>query len=121
LVVILAYVTKFQGETVDLEYRPVAIDDKHARHLPAIVQGGSSGSASIPGVTLVMREYRLDPAVLPFDRAKSLGIEVIPPEVRQAAKAAASVRAMKAARDVGIDVLPPPEVGKPFEFSLTDT
>ena len=121
LVVILAYVTKFQGETPDLEYRPVVFDDKRERYLPESVQGGSSGSASIPEVTLVLREYRLDPKILPFDLATSLGIEVIPPEVRQAARVAASVRAMKLARDAGVALPPRPEVGKPFEFSLTDT
>ncbi len=121
LVVILAYVTRFQGDTPDLEYRPVAFDDQRVRHLPAIYQGGSSGSSSISGVTAVLREYRLDPTVLPFNRVKRLGIEVIPPEVRRAAKAAASVRAMQAARDAGVEILPLPEVGKPFEFSLTDT
>ena len=99
---------QIRGRTPDLEYRPVAFDDKRNAHLPPIVQGGSSGSASIPGVTLVMREYRLDPAVLPYDRVKRLGIEVIPPEVRQTAKAAASERAMQAARDAGIEVLPRP-------------
>ena len=118
---ILAYVTRFQGDTPDLEYCPVAFDDKRVRHLPAVYQGGSSGSSSISGVTVVMREYRLDPAVLPFNRVKRLGIEVIPPEVRRAAKAAASVR-----RDAGGPGCrgrdpAPPEIGKPFEFSLTDT
>lgn len=68
-----------------------------------------------------MREYRLDPAVLPFNQVKRLGIEVIPPETRQVAKAAASVRAVQAARDSGVEMLPAPEVGKPFPFSLTDT
>ena len=34
---------------------------------------------------------------------------------------AASARAMQEARDAGIEILPRPEVGKPFEFSLTDT
>ena len=73
------------------------------------------------GVMLVLTEYRLDPAVLPFDRVKRLGIEVVPAEVRRAAKAAASVRAMQEAREARVEILPRPEVGKPFEFSLTDT
>jgi uncharacterized protein (TIGR03067 family) len=121
LVVILAYVTRFHGDTADREYRPVAFDYKRRGYLLTVGQGGSSGSASIPGVTLVMREYRLDPAVLPYDAVKRLGIEVIPPDVRQAAKADASVWALQAARDAGVEVLPRPEVGKPFAFSLTDT
>ena len=121
MVVILAYVTKFQGDTPDLEYHPVAFDDKRVGHHLKVVQGGSSGSGSIRGAVLVMREYRLDPAVLPFDQVNRLGIEVVPPEVRRATKDAASVRAVKAAREAGVDILPRPEVGKPFEFSLTDT
>ena len=121
MVVILAYMTRFEGDTCDLEYRPVLFDEKLVRYLPAIVQGGSWGSGSIRGAMLVLREYRLDPAVLPFDRVKRLGIEVIPAEVRRDARAAASVRAMQAAREARVEILPRPEVGKPFEFSLTDT
>ena len=121
LVVILAFITKQQGDSPELELRPVAFDEDRARHVPAVVQGGSSGSGSVIGANLVMREYRLDPAVLPFNQVKRLGIEVIPPETRQVAKAAASVRAVQAARDSGVEMLPAPEVGKPFPFSLTDT
>ena len=57
---------------------------------------------------LVMREYRLDPATLPFNRVKRLGIEVIPAEVRRNARAAASVRAMQAAREARVEILPRP-------------
>ena len=42
MVVILAYVTKFQGDTPDLEYHPVAFDDKRVGHHLKVVQGGSS-------------------------------------------------------------------------------
>jgi RNA polymerase sigma factor (sigma-70 family) len=120
-VVMVAYVTRFQGDTPDLEYRPVAFGEQRVRCLPAVVQGGWSGSGSIRGATVVMREYRLDPAVLRFDQVKSLGIEVIPPEVRRAARERASVRALEVARDAGVEILPRPVVGEPFEFSLTDT
>ena len=113
--------TKYQGETPELELRPVAFDGKRVRYLPTIVQGGSSGSAAISGATLVLREYRLDPAVLPFDQVKRWGIEVISPETRQAAKVAARANAAQAARDSGVEIRPAPEVGKPFPFSLTDT
>ncbi len=121
LVVILAFITKQQGDSPELELRPVAFDEHRARHLPKVIQGGSSGSGSIIGASLVMREYRLDPAVLPFNQVKRLGIEVIPPETRQAAKVAARAKAAQAARDAGVEILPVPEVGKPFPFSLTDT
>ena len=121
MVVILAYATKLQGDTPELEYRPVVFDDERGRHVPAVVQGGWSGSSSINGIRLVMREYRLDPGTLPFDHVTKMGIELIPPEVRREATSAASVRAIQAARDAGVEILPRPEVGKPFEFSLTDT
>ncbi len=68
-----------------------------------------------------MREYRLDPTILPFDGVKKLGIEVVPPEARQASEGAASALAMKEARDSRVEILPRPEIGKPYEFSLTDT
>jgi thiol-disulfide isomerase/thioredoxin len=69
---------------------------------------------------LVLREYRLDPAVLPFERVTRLGIESVPPEARQAESTAASERALQVARDARIEIVPRPEVGKPFAFSLTD-
>ena len=119
--VTLAYVTRSQGNARELKYRPVAFDDQRTRYLLATRQGGSSGSASIPDVTLVLTEYRLDPAVLPFDRVKRLGIEVVLPEARQAEANAASARSMQEARDAGIEILPRPELDKRFEFSLTDT
>jgi uncharacterized protein (TIGR03067 family) len=119
MVVTLAYMTKLDRDKPTPEYRPVALDDQKARHLPKRGQGGWSGSARIREVVLVMNEYRLDPGVLPFDRVKRLGIEVVPAEVRRAAEAAASVRAFQEAGTTGIEILPRPEVGKPYEFTLT--
>jgi RNA polymerase sigma factor (sigma-70 family) len=121
MTVTLAYVAWRQNGRRDVDYRPVAFDDQKVRHLPRRVQGGGSESPSIRGVVLMMNEYRLDPAELPFDRVRSLGIELVPTEARQATEAASSGRAMKEAQDAGIEILPRPEVGKPFAFSLTDT
>ena len=64
LVVILAYVTKFEGETPNLEYRPVAFDDKRQRYLPPDRARWFERLRLDSWVTLVMREYRFDPAVL---------------------------------------------------------
>jgi thiol-disulfide isomerase/thioredoxin len=50
-----------------------------------------------------------------------MGIEVVPAEVRRAAREAASARAGWEARAAGIEILTRPEVGKPLEFSFKDT
>jgi thiol-disulfide isomerase/thioredoxin len=121
MVVTLAFVTKADGGKPMLRYRPVAFDDQRTRYLLTPGPAGWSGSASIREAMLVMGEFRLDPAVLPFERAKSLGIEVVPTEARQASEAIASARALQEARATGIEVLPRPEVGKPLAFALTDT
>ena len=121
LVVTLAYITKSRDDENAQQYRPVAFDDKRVRHLLAGGAGGSSGSSTIAGATLVLGEHRLDPEVLPYDRVKHVGIELVPPEALQAARVAASMKAAQAAREAGVEILPAPEIGKPFEFSLTDT
>jgi len=119
MLVTLAFIAKLEGGEPDVEYRPVAIDDKKTRHLFEGHEGGWGGSAPFPDVVLGMNEYRLDPEILPFDRVRSLGVEVVPAEVRREAKAAASARAIQKARGAGIEILPRPEVGKPYEFALT--
>ncbi len=121
LVVTLAYMTRARDDRAEQEYRPVAFDDRRGRFLPKLSGGGGSGSAAIPGANLVLREYRLDPEVLPFDRVKTMGIESVSADARRADDVDASARAIQQAREAGIEVLPLPEVGKPFTFSLTDT
>jgi RNA polymerase sigma factor (sigma-70 family) len=116
----LAYVATLDGGKPDVVYRPVAFDDKKARHLLELNEGGSSESGATRGVLLVMYEYGLDPAVLPPGRVRSLGIEAVPHEALQAEERAASALAIKKAHEMGIEVLPRPEIGKPFVFSLTD-
>ena len=119
MLVTLSFIAKLEGGEPDVDYRPVAVDGKKARYLFEGLEGGWGGSAPFPNVVLGMKEYRLDPEVLPFDRVRSLGIEVVPAEVRREAKAAASVRAIQEARGAGIEILPRPEVGKSYEFALT--
>src|SRR5207245_2052887 len=103
----------------DVEYRPVVFDAKKTRYLPKRGQGGFSGAAAFRGIMLAMNEYRLDPEVLLFDQVKRLGIEAVPAETRREADEVASVLAFQQARDAGIEMLPRPEVGKPYEFTLT--
>jgi thiol-disulfide isomerase/thioredoxin len=121
ILVILATMSRRVDGEPDNEYRPVALDGDNKRYLLKAVGGGWGGSASFPNVILCLQEFRLDPAVLPDDRVKHVGIEVVPAETRRAAKAVAAVQALQQARDLGIEILPRPEVGKPFAFSLTDT
>lgn len=70
MVVILAYIAKLEDGEPDVQYRPVAIYGKKARYL--FEGGGSSwsGSGAFPEAVLGMGEYRLDPEILPFDRAR---------------------------------------------------
>ena len=119
MLVTLAYLAKLEDGEPDVEYQPVAIDGKKARYLFEGKKGGWGGSAPFPDVLLGLSEYRLDPEILPFDRVRSLGVEVVPAEVRREAKAAASARAIQEARGAGIEILPRPEVGKSYEFALT--
>ena len=113
---------KLEDGQPNVEYRPVAVDDKKTRYLFKHNQGGGwSSSATFPGIVLAHYGFRLDPKQLPFDRVRSLGIEVVPAEVTRAADAAKSVGAFQEAREAGIELLPRAELGKPFEFSLTDS
>jgi thiol-disulfide isomerase/thioredoxin len=62
-----------------------------------------------------MLRFRLDPKKLPAAKVKYVGIEGITEENLKYASEAA----VKRAQEEGIEVLPLPEVGKPYEFSLT--
>ena len=122
MIVTLAFMAKLEDGEPNVEYRPVALDDQKTRYLFEHNQGGGwSSSATFPGIVLAHYGFRLDPEQLPFDRVRRLGIEVVPAEVTRAAEAAKSVRAFQEAREAGIELLPRAEVGKPFEFTLTDS
>jgi RNA polymerase sigma factor (sigma-70 family) len=121
MIVTLAFVAKLQDGEPNAEYRPVAVDDKKQRYLFEEGDAAWSTSGTFRGIVLAHGEYRLDPKQLPFDRVRRLGIEVVPVEIRRANEAASSVRAFQEARDAGIELLPRPEVGKPFELNLTDS
>jgi thiol-disulfide isomerase/thioredoxin len=119
MVVSLAWLAKLEGGDPDVQYRPVAFDDEKARHSFELREGGWSGSAAFTGTLLSLNEFRLDPDELPFDRVRRIGIEVVPDEARREAEAGASKQAFQEAGAAGIELLPRPEVGKPFDFALT--
>jgi hypothetical protein len=116
--VTMAYLTNRDSGKPSMEYRPVAFDDKGARHVAERGLGGSSESPAKIGTLLVMHEYRLN---LPFDRIKKIGIEVVPTEVLRARENAASDKAFQEARDAGIELLPRPDVDKPYDSERTGT
>jgi uncharacterized protein (TIGR03067 family) len=118
--IVLAYVTKAVADGSEVEYRPVALDRDKRRYL---FEPGDGGTVATPvrEAMLTQQEFRLDPVVLPFDRVRAMGIEVVPAEVRRDEEIKASERAIQEARDAGIDILPRPAVGQPFSYSLTDT
>jgi RNA polymerase sigma factor (sigma-70 family) len=120
MVITMANMAQIAGGEPNEEYRPVVFDDNKTRHLPERSRGGGwSETARFRGILLELSEYRLDPNVLPFDRVQRLGVEVVPAEVRRAARQAASDQAFEEARRAGIQLLPRSEVGKPYTFALT--
>ncbi len=119
LVVTIASIARLEAGEPDREYRPVAFDEKKNRHLLDLANGGASSSGGFPEIMLSQRAYRLDPMRLKSDDMKALGVEVIPAEVRRAEEEARSARAFQEAKALGIEILPSPEVGKPFVFTLT--
>ncbi len=112
-----AYVTLASAFSDDqtLQYRPVLVDAEKNRYLPGASGAGTSGRRAGAGVTL--SRWRMDPKVLPADKVAGVGIEVVTPESHKIDSAAALDRARKE----GVEVLPYPANGKPFEFSLTTT
>ena len=57
----------------------------------------------------------MDPKVLPGDKVAKIGIEAITAESHRFS----AIEAAEEARKLGLEVLPYPEVGKAFDFTLT--
>ena len=91
-----------------VEFRPVAFDDQGNRHVLARICGGATGEVG-------MNRFRLDPAKLPVDKVRRLGVEMLTPEGVQLIARQAIARAKKE----GVDLLPPPHVGEKYDFVLT--
>ena len=121
LVMTLASVSRIVDGKPEREYRPVAFDKQKKRYLFGPADGAWTSTAPFRDIALAHNEYRLPREQLPYDQVDRLGIEVVPAEVRRATKAAAGVVARKKAHEAGIEILPRPEVGKPFVFSLTSS
>lgn len=96
------------------EYVVVAFDAARRRY-PLISLGFGEGGNPSAGPTIALRQFRLDPKVLPVEKVSRLGVEVITPESRAIKSRAAQLKALAA----GVEVLPPPLIGKPFDFAIT--
>jgi uncharacterized protein (TIGR03067 family) len=101
------------------EVRPVIFDSSRKRYLPPMTQGAQGESAAVPGISMGLFQYRLDPNVLPAEKAATFGVEIVPPEVRHAAAKAAEAEALRRAQLAGIEVPPAPQIGKPYDFAFT--
>jgi RNA polymerase sigma factor (sigma-70 family) len=91
-----------------VEFRPVAFDDQGNRHVLELIYGAGTGEVA-------MNRFRLDPKKLSAEKIKRLGVEMLTPEGLQLITREAVARAKKE----GIEVLPPAQVGKQFDFVLT--
>jgi RNA polymerase sigma factor (sigma-70 family) len=90
-------------------YRPVAFDATGRRFLFSLVEGRVAKDRQ------AVNRYKLPPQVLSADRVKHVGVEELPPEGRKVA----ALHAAQLARARGLEPLPLPEPGQPFEFALT--
>ena len=95
------------------DYRPVLLDAGKKRYLPESIERCGSGRRD--GVVVTLSRWRMDPKVLPAEKVAHIGIEELTPEVPRAA----AREALEKARQEGVEVIPYPEVGKPFDFTLT--
>jgi RNA polymerase sigma factor (sigma-70 family) len=115
--IVLAYMRK-GGPKPGPELRPVVFDAKGKRYMLKSGEGGANNSIGVPGVMLYQMKYRLDPAALPADGAAALGIEAVPSDVQRASREGESAQSIAKARARGIDLLPWPRVGEPYDFTL---
>ncbi len=99
------------------EYRPVLVDAAKRRFVPSTL--GAAGSGRRDGgrdsVIVSLSRWRMDPKVLPASKVVGIGIEALTPDSHRASALAALARA----RREGLEALPFPEVGGPFDFDLT--
>jgi thiol-disulfide isomerase/thioredoxin len=89
--------------------RPVAFDAEGKRVEFRANSGGGSGSVSMTGFVLDLKE-------IPRERIKLIGIEKLTKDGLERVIAPAAYRKLK---EAGVNVLAYPRVGQPYEFDLT--
>jgi RNA polymerase sigma factor (sigma-70 family) len=92
---------------------PVLLDAGRKRYLPKLDGGGYSILRA--GFGTALYRWRMDPTLLPPEKVALLGIEALTP----AAERMAAHEAQERARKARVELLPWPEVGKAYSFTLT--
>src|SRR5947209_1444894 len=113
VVIIMAFPARDDASGPNRELRPVLLDAAGMRYLPRMVNGGSSGKRNGPATALY--RWRMDPKVLPADKVARIGIEAVTADAHRIAAHEAQERA----KNLKLEVLPWPQVGEPFPFTLT--
>jgi uncharacterized protein (TIGR03067 family) len=113
VVIIMAYPVRDTPSGPSRELRPVLLDTAGMRYLPKHTNGGSTGKWNGPVVAL--HRWRMDPNVLPAQKVAQIGIEAVTIDAHRIA----AREALERAQTAKIEVLPWPEAGKPFHFTLT--
>jgi RNA polymerase sigma factor (sigma-70 family) len=96
------------------EYRPVLLDAAGRRYLPKHIDGGYAGGRRGEAIVTLYR-WRMDPNVLSADRVDKIGVEALTP----ASRLHAAREALGRARSAKIEVLPWPQAGEAYPFTLT--
>jgi|GEM_PF-401247 len=100
------------GNSLENRLRPVLFDAARKRYFPKLDGGVASGGPN--GQVTVLQHWRMDSVELPANKVASLGIEVLTPESHRIA----ARESLDLAKINGIEVLPWPEVGQPYSFTL---
>jgi thiol-disulfide isomerase/thioredoxin len=110
---LLVTLVEQQSEVRPQKVRLVAFDADGTRHL-----FDRWGGSSMPGI--MVGRFRLNPKILSAEKVRNMGVEA-PIERTVVELKQSSEAAVKRAKEKGIEVLPLPEVGRPYAFSLTTT
>lgn len=95
------------------DYRPVLFDAAEQRYLPKMESGGSSASPA--GSLVSLQRWRMDPKILPKASFAYVGIEAVTEQSTwQVARTA-----LDRAKQLGMEVLPWPMVGNEYPLALT--
>lgn len=97
------------------DLRFVAFDENAKRYI--LYRRFGTTHSDQRNTTLVVKRFRLDPGELPASKVQHLGLQA----VDEYGQMSLSNTAVRRAREKGIEILPWPQVGRPYEFSLTTT
>jgi len=106
------------GKQPQNDYRVVVFDAERRRYLPELDSAGTGGHRQ-RGPLVAMKRFRLDPKVLPAKAVTHVAVEMVTPEAGREERQLAARLAIQRAKATGVEILPRPEVGEPYDFTLT--